>query len=726
MSRFFAPLKLKRHFHHLKISDEVRSALLGKQPVVALESTIITHGLPFPQNLEMATLVESQIRNEGAIPATIAFIDGLPTVGLHFSEIERLATTATTKAINKVSRRDVAYTMANKLLGGTTISSTMLLSHMAGIDVFATGGLGGVHRGAETTMDISADLDELGRTPVAVVCAGPKAILDIEKTMEYLETKGCMVATLGSPGTNVPGFYFRDSGVPSPYNFENFSQAAQIINAGHQLGLQSGYLMCVPPPEGIALDESWVKGIIDSATIKANKLGIRGKKLTPFLLGEISRETQGVSVKSNVDFVLNNARAGAQIAIEVSKLSRRNDAVPHIQPSQIFEPIRSAGNVSVVVGAVALDTQSTVAEDLRMKDSNPGKVYSSVGGVGYNVALAAHLSNRYSEVSTKLISSVGDDISGSAILAKLGLPIDSIFVDPHHATAQYSSMHSSDGELVVACADMDITTKLPNKFLSNQLEVAKPKIVVADANIAVQTLQELQNLQSKLNYMLVFEPTSDTKAKKLSLLKGLKVYPQNEVFLITPTTTELKSIYESFEKADKFDVDNWFPVLDSLQIDNALKVEQQTESFSKSLSDVRRSGVFHMACNLLPYFPRILVKDGANGIYVFTLKEDVAEEHAQESLAKYAFMTKGLNFGGKRIGMMFEHYEVPELSSNVKSVTGAGDTLLGVLCNELCHKGDVFGLSASTRLASFERAQLGAKMTVEEVGSVSRRLKQLA
>ncbi|CEP60981.1 pseudouridine-5'-phosphate glycosidase family protein LALA0_S02e04082g [Lachancea lanzarotensis] len=725
MLKISSSFRFKRLFHKLKVSDEVRSALSGKRPVVALESTIITHGLPFPQNLEMAVQVESQIRNQGAIPATIAFVDGIPTVGLQSSELELLATSAKTKSINKVSRRDIAYTMANKMLGGTTISSTMILSHMAGIDVFATGGLGGVHRGAETTMDISADLDELGRTPVAVVCAGPKAILDIEKTMEYLETKGCMVATLGPPGSNVPGFYSRDSGVPSPYNFENFSQAARIIHAGRQMNLHSGYLMCVPPPNEVALDDTWVESIIDKATYKASQLGIRGKNLTPFLLGEISEATKGKSVKSNVDFVLNNARAGAQIAQELSKLYRDPHLVSYSQPAQIFTPRNPTTNTSVVVGAVALDTQSTITSKIRMKDSNIGRVRTSVGGVGYNVALAAHWSNRYPEVSTRLISSVGDDTSGSAILAKLGMPADSIFVDSKHATAQYSSMHSNDGELVVACADMDITTKLPYEFLSSNLETAKPKVLVLDANVTVQTMQQLIDLQSKFGYMVVFEPVSDTKAKKLSLLRNLEVFPNNKFYLITPTASELQSIYTSFESVDKFDVNEWFPVLDSLQIDNALRNETKVSGFSKSLNDVRRSGVFQMASNLLPYFPRILVKDGANGIYVFTLIEDLAKKHSQESQADYVFLAKGLVFGGKQIGMMFEHYNIPETASKVVSVTGAGDTLLGVLCNELCHKGDIFKLSAAARLASFKRAQLGAKLTVEDSAAVSEMLKEL-
>lgn len=213
MARLSRHVASKRTFSRLPlvINDEIQDALNRKMPVVALESTIITHGLPYPENLTMAREVEAVIRGQGAIPATMAFVDGKPIVGVGEQQLQRLAES---KDLVKVSRRDIGHVMSRKLTGGTTIASTMILAHRAGIKVFATGGLGGVHRGCETTMDISADLDELGRTPVGVVCSGPKSILDIPKTMEYLETKGVYVSTYGSRKTNIPGFFTADSGVP--------------------------------------------------------------------------------------------------------------------------------------------------------------------------------------------------------------------------------------------------------------------------------------------------------------------------------------------------------------------------------------------------------------------------------------------------------------------------------------------------------------------------------
>lgn len=309
---------VKRPFP-LNVSGEIRQALNDNVPVVSLESTIITHGLPFPQNLEMATKVEKLIRDNGAIPATCAFIGGKPYVGLNDGQLSKLAEL---KLANKVSRRDIGYTIANKLDGGTTIALTMILSHQAGIQVFATGGLGGVHRDGQFTMDISADLTELGRTPVAVVCAGPKSILDIELTMEYLETQGVFVATYNDDNRSaveVPGFYCRESGVKSPYTFSSFQQAASIIH--NSSFLDSGSLFCIPPPKDIALSSDYISSIIDNANAEAKARGIKGKQMTPFLLSKIAKDTNGRSVKCNIDFVMNNAYSATQIAKELCQLN---------------------------------------------------------------------------------------------------------------------------------------------------------------------------------------------------------------------------------------------------------------------------------------------------------------------------------------------------------------------------------------------------------------------
>lgn len=303
----------------LNLSEEVRHALHNNSPVVSLESTIITHGFPYPQNLEMAQKVEQVVRENGAVPATCAFIGGAPYVGLSGDQISYLAEQ---KGVNKVSRRDIGPTMAQKLDGGTTIAGTMILSHLAGIQVFATGGLGGVHRHGHITMDVSADLTELGRTPVTVVCAGPKLILDIPRTMEYLETQGVFVATYNDDGrerVEVPGFFCRESGVVSPYTFSTWKDAAAIVHYQNQLN--SGSLLCVPPPQDLALSSKFIDRIIDGALLEANERRVSGKALTPFLLQKIAKDTQGKLVECNMKFVINNARAGAMIAKELLQVN---------------------------------------------------------------------------------------------------------------------------------------------------------------------------------------------------------------------------------------------------------------------------------------------------------------------------------------------------------------------------------------------------------------------
>lgn len=303
----------------LRISQEVRQALLEKKPIVSLESTIITHGLPFPANVEMAQAVEAKVRARNAVPATIAFVKGQPTIGLSHNQLLSLAESKSLK----VSRRDIPYVMATKKFGGTTIASTMILSQLAGIKVFATGGLGGVHKGGESTLDISADLDELSKTNVAVVCSGPKAILDVGLTMEYLETKGVPVATIRNDGClNIPGFYTSDSKVVSPYVIKDPQTAARMMQAAQQMDLQGGFLFCVPPPNG--MDPQMIRSIIDEAQLEADRLKVSGKSLTPFLLGRINAVSADF-VKNNVALVLHNADVAAQIA---NHLLLPNTALP--------------------------------------------------------------------------------------------------------------------------------------------------------------------------------------------------------------------------------------------------------------------------------------------------------------------------------------------------------------------------------------------------------------
>lgn len=301
---------------YLKISPEVKKALENNLPVVALESTIISHGMPYPKNAETALKCEEIIRECGAVPATIAIIKGVLCVGLSREEIEYVAKEG--HNVVKVSRRDIPVVVANKLDGATTVAATMYIASLAGVKVFATGGIGGVHRGAEVSMDISADLDELGATSVAVVCAGAKAILDLEKTLEYLETKG--VPVIGYGTDMLPAFYTRTSGYKVNYRMDTPLEIAKTLKVKWDLGLDGGVLITNPIPEEYSLDESVMNVAIDKAISMMNEQGIKGKDQTPFLLKTIVELTGGNSLESNIKLVFNNCKLAAQIAKEYTSL----------------------------------------------------------------------------------------------------------------------------------------------------------------------------------------------------------------------------------------------------------------------------------------------------------------------------------------------------------------------------------------------------------------------
>ncbi len=295
---------------YLDISPEVKKALDEGRPVVALESTIISHGMPYPKNVETALLVEQTIRDNGAVPATIAVIGGRLKAGLSREEIEYLGKTG--RGVAKASRRDLPALVARGADGATTVTTTMIIAHMAGIKIFATGGIGGVHRGAETTMDISADLEELAQTPVMVVCAGAKSILDLGLTLEYLETHG--VPVIGYGTEELPAFYTRHSGFSVDYRVDSPEELAAMFSAQRGLDYKGGMLVTNPIPEEYSMDKAVIDKAIDEALAQAKAQGIHGKETTPFLLAKVVELTGGDSLESNIQLVLNNARLAAKTA----------------------------------------------------------------------------------------------------------------------------------------------------------------------------------------------------------------------------------------------------------------------------------------------------------------------------------------------------------------------------------------------------------------------------
>lgn len=301
---------------YLEINPEVKEAIENGKPVVALESTIISHGMPYPRNVETALNVEKIIRDNNAVPATIAILNGKLKVGLTEEEIEYLGKV---KNVIKTSRRDIPFIVSKKLDGATTVASTMIIAALAGIKVFATGGIGGVHRGAAETFDISADLEELAHTNVAVVCAGAKSILDIGLTLEYLETHG--VPVVGYQTEEMPAFYTRKSGFKVDYKVDNPQEIANILKTKWDLGLAGGMVVANPIEEQYQMDYDTITEAIENALKEADEKGIRGKESTPFLLARVKEITGGDSLESNIKLVYNNAMLGAKIAVELSKLS---------------------------------------------------------------------------------------------------------------------------------------------------------------------------------------------------------------------------------------------------------------------------------------------------------------------------------------------------------------------------------------------------------------------
>ncbi|CAK7891952.1 hypothetical protein CAAN4_A00804 [[Candida] anglica] len=738
------------------ISEEVKQALEDKQkPVVSLESTIITHGLPYPENLSMARRVESVIRENGAIPATCAFIKGQPLVGLDESQLEHLAHTTSPKP-NKVSRRDIGYTMSTKQNGGTTIASTMILSEMAGIKVFATGGLGGVHRDGQNTLDVSADLTELGRTPVSVVCAGPKSILDIGLTLEYLETQGVFVGTYNDDGREniqVPGFYTRDSGFQSPYSFSSFEQAASIIhNQNNIMGLKSGQIFCIPPSRETALPSELMQRVIAAANEEAIKLGIQGKELTPFLLSKIAQETKGQSVHSNIELVLNNARSASQIAKELLSLET-NRASSQFQPStnikkrkmdegvkKVDEKKQDTTSVSdiptpsvvntIVVGSLALDSICKISSNVIMNDSNPGTISSSVGGVGFNVAKACSLalkSPSCSNGTSRLVSIVSNDMAGHTIigqLKKLGIDTSGILVDTTSgcSTAQYTSTHANNGDLIIACADMKIAEYdgLAQHVLS-EIKRGSPRQIVVDCNVSSSTLSTIFDYvrESNLECNVIVEPTSSPKSKRISLChsRNLRPFPNNSVSLITPTVGELDAIHSALAERELFDdYDHWFPLLDSLGIDSTFR-EKLSISKHPVLKNGLELGYLQQAFSVLPYIPNILLKLGEQGVLSMSISTNVEDYKSIPTTSVYSpeftiVTSTGRSYTAdngsqQKMGLVIQYFPIPPENGNItiENVTGAGDSFLGYLMARMS--------TANTHLVE------GTWLT-SEVGSVER------
>ncbi|KAI9105863.1 Indigoidine synthase A like protein-domain-containing protein [Phlyctochytrium arcticum] len=523
----------RRSISHLyDIHPEVKAAIRENRPVVALESTIISHGMPYPQNLETALAVEQIVREEGCVPATIAILDGRVKVGLSRKDLEKLAKTGL--QARKTSRRDIALVVAQKSVGATTVSGTMLIAHEAGIKVFVTGGIGGVHRGGEGSMDISADLTELGRTPVAVVCAGAKSILDIERTLEFLETQGVTVVSYGT--NEFPAFYTPKSGFESIANMKTPEECAAMISANQALNLQSGMVIAVPIPEADApknADE--IEGVIANAVEEARLKSVRGKNITPFLLDRVKQVTKGASLTANIALVKNNARIGSQIAASLAGPPQTTSA-----PASGDRPFIVGGTV-MDISAQLSESDPTSAHLLpALGTSHAGVCGQFMGGVGRNMAEACHRTGG----NPVFFSVVGNDLAGETLLRDLGsegMDVSNIRQLDGPRTAMYNALLHKNGEMIFAVADMDIHHQLDAEEVRRAILSNKPPIVAVDGNLSWVTLSRILETCAEEDIPVIFEPTSESKATTLFQKIPLDIV-QSSVRYVTPNEGELRAM----------------------------------------------------------------------------------------------------------------------------------------------------------------------------------------
>ncbi|XP_042351382.1 pseudouridine-metabolizing bifunctional protein C1861.05 [Plectropomus leopardus] len=507
-----------------RVHPSVSQALAENKPVVALESTIITHGMPYPHNLSTAKEVEAIVRAEGAIPATVGVIEGKVHVGLSSEALDYLAQC---KNCLKVSRRDLPYVISKGLSGGTTVSATMIAAHRAGINVFVTGGIGGVHRDGENSLDISADLTELGRTPITVVSAGVKSILDIGRTLEFLETQGVCVATYGA-SKNFPAFLSPESGFTSPYQVCNPEEAAKLIASTLSLGLQNGVLLAVPIPEEHAAAGQLIEEAIQAAVTEASAKGITGRDVTPFILQKVNELTAGKSLQANIALIHNNAKVGSQIACALSKQTAERKTTHHHG-----KHASDSESDVVVIGGINVDfIAKGKSKTLHFGQTNPGSVCQSFGGVGRNIADSLSRLGR----RPLFISATGADSHSEAVLQYCKhMNTSGVARLEEQSTATYCAVITESGELSLGLGDMDVHQQITEQYVSQfEKQLSSATLACLDGNIPISTINYVCSIANKHNINVWYEPTDSEKACKPFLSDAWKSLSYS-----SPNLTEL-------------------------------------------------------------------------------------------------------------------------------------------------------------------------------------------
>ncbi|KAF0543811.1 Ribokinase-like protein [Gigaspora margarita] len=623
----------------------------------------------------------------------------------------------------KVSRRDFALTISQGLTGATTVAGTMAIAHRAGIKIFVTGGIGGVHRDGENTMDVSADLIELGRTPVTVVCAGVKSILDIEKTLEYLETQGVTVTTF-SDSADFPAFFTPKSGFKSPSNLSTVRECAALISANIDLELNSGVLIAVPIPKSEAADAKEIQDAIESSLKEIANKGIVGKDITPYLLKRVNDITHGKSLKSNIALIKNNAMIGSQIAKCLAEFG-------HSSKNMSEKPIEKIDSSSVssllIFGGSSMDIISTL-NAVESKNhsyyhtSSPGFVKQSAGGVGRNIAETAYKLS----ANPLLISAVGNDLTGNWLIEdmkKIGMDTKGIQVVENKKTAVYSAINDPYGQLICAVADMEIFDSISSENVTKFIESNKPKLVCFDGNISVECMRTILNTCDTNKIPTFFEPTSVPKSFKI--LKDNLLFSEllttHALTYISPNIYELKAMYSEAEKYGYFNFDNhlWFQKLDELNIGQKFRtdVERIIKKYPKLLF-LQNDGILVQIMNFLPYLPNIIVKLGENGVLIAQtldeLKSFASDFETKQANNKIDIVIPRRHGKG---GTRFRYFE-PILLDSQKHAnsSGTGDSFVGALISGLI-------LHSSSKIDKIiDIAQQVAVMTLQSYNSVSEQI----
>ncbi|KAJ3919349.1 indigoidine synthase A-like protein [Lentinula edodes] len=689
----------------LNVHPEVLDALASKKPVVALETTLVTHGFPYPTNYDLSNSLESIVRSTGAIPATIGIIEGRIKIGLEMAEVERLANPEKPGSVVKISRRDIAPAVALRSSGGTTISATLIFAALAGIKMCFS--LGGVHRGGESSMDISADLQELARCPVGLVSSGAKSILDIGRTLEYLETLGVPVVSYG-PSKEFPAFFAPRSGFQVPWNTHSPHTAANILHTQSQLRMNNGALFAVPIPGKFEAAGAKIQLAVDQAVAESETNGIskRGKEATPWLLKRVSELSKGSSLASNIALLENNVRIG----------------------KYTFHPLATENdNASLLVfGAAAVDISANafeMASNFASGSTVPGTIAVSLGGVARNIAEASHRVSP--KGSVLLVAPIGNDAFGRLLTegtANFGMRTDGLLLQKNQRTAVCNMIMDSHGGLTTGIADMAILeTKQFQTEAIGMIKRVNPTLVIIDGNCSPEIISTVVKLCTEQG-IKGSEPTSVVKSTRILQAVENVSSSASPIDFISPNLIELREIFESANEKSLSSKPDYWTALDNfsltsryrMDLEHLSRVNVTDKDPSKgTLSFLLDQGAAQMAVRLLPFFRHIVIKCGDKGVLVAMRQSPTSQWRSEQSnIQRHQIVNHS-----DSDTVVLSHFSALPVES-LANVTGAGDSFVGALASCLVKRPNAFD-SSETLTQAIGIAQRAAALTLGSPYAVS-------